>query len=141
MEAIQIERQASPSPFKFAHITHPEIVQSWSIGVMLFWILLGFLCGIFALSILCDYVWTGRMNPPSRQHRVVCRSCADGHSSVEILGRWIHQYQDRWISCPGLHHPQTEVADVIDGVASSPAGAVDWQSDELLPVMEQGGLL
>jgi hypothetical protein len=37
------------------------------------------------------------------------------------------------------HHPQTEVANVIDGVNSPSAVAVAWQSDELLPVMKQRG--
>ena len=103
---------------------------------MLLRILLGLVGGIVALASLSDYIWKRRLNPPAR---VVCPHCAHGHSSVEVFGHWIHQYQDRWISCPALHHPQTEVADVIDGAASSPAGPVDWQSDELLPVMEQGG--
>ena len=102
---------------------------------MLFWILLGLLLGIFALAILCDYIWKRRLNRPAS---VACRHCVKGHSSVQVSGLWIHQFQDRWISCPA--HPETEVVNLIDDVTSPPpAVAVAWQNDELLPVMEQRG--
>jgi hypothetical protein len=101
---------------------------------MLLRILLGLVGGIVALASLSDYIWKRRLNPPAR---VVCPHCAHGHSSVEVFGHWIHQYQDRWISCPA--HPETEVANVIDGVTAPSAGAVAWQSDELTPAMEQRG--
>jgi hypothetical protein len=99
---------------------------------MLWWILLGLLVGIVALASLSDYIWKERMKPPAR---VVCRLCALGNSSVKVSGFWIHQFQDRWISCPAYIHPQTEVVNVTVSVTEPAAGA--WQSDEQLAAIGQ----
>jgi hypothetical protein len=97
---------------------------------MLLWNLLGLVVGIFALASLSDYIWKRRLYPPAR---VVCLHCAHGHSSVEVSGRRVHQFQDRWISCPANNYPPTEVVKGKDGLTAPLAGAVAWQSDELQP--------
>ena len=101
---------------------------------MLSWVLFGLVGAVVALASLSDYIWKRRFDPPAK---VVCLHCAHGHSSVEVFGHWIHQFQDRWISCPA--HPETEVANATDNVTAPSSAAVAWQSDELLPVMEQRG--
>jgi hypothetical protein len=102
---------------------------------MLLRILLGLVVGVVASASVSDYIWKRRLNPPAR---VVCRHCAHGNSSVEVLGLWIHQYQDRWISCSA--HPETEVVHAKYGITASSAGAPAWQSDEeLIPAMQQRG--
>jgi hypothetical protein len=101
---------------------------------MLFWILLGLEIGIIVLASLSDYIWKERMNPSVHQrHEIGCRYCAQGNFSVEISGLWIHQFQDRWISC-------TADKQLRMGVTNAPlTGAMAWQVDELLPAIEQRG--
>jgi hypothetical protein len=98
---------------------------------MLFWIFLGLQIGIFVLASVSDYIWNERMNPPAHPHRVGCRCCAQGNLSVEVFGLWVHQFKDRWISCPSNNHPHAEVTKVKVGVTEQLSGAVAWQSDSL----------
>jgi hypothetical protein len=91
---------------------------------MLFWILLGLEIGVVALAFLCDYIWKDRLNLPTQRQQIGCRYCAQGHLSVEVVGLWVHQFQDRWISCSAHHQLQTEVGKVQDAVATSLAGSM-----------------
>jgi hypothetical protein len=75
-------------------------------------ILLGLVVAIVAVASLSDYIWKERFKRADFGHRVDCRYCAQGNSSVEVSGHWVHQFQDRWISCPANNHPQAEISRV-----------------------------
>lgn len=116
----------------------PKLYARGALEMMLFGFFLCFEVCIFALALFSDYVWKQRTKPPSQGHRPVCHYCAQGNSSVAVSGIWIHQFQDRWISCSARNEPQSEVATLQDSATPALTEAVAWQSDdELVCAVEQ----